>query len=147
MVIDVSHSDAATLHDIAKRTRYPIIASHAGARSIEDFARYLDDDEILAIAGTGGLVGLWPYRYGGDGPIDIDGLMRHARHIADLAGAAHLCLGTDLNGVPGMLAGFRREQDVRLIAGHLRSSGFNQDDLEGIMGGNFMRVFEQVAHG
>jgi hypothetical protein len=36
-----------------------------------------------------------------------------------LAGAAHLCLGTDLNGVPGMLAGFRREQDVRLIAGHL----------------------------
>ena len=147
MVIDVSHSDAATLHDIAKRTRYPIIASHAGTRSVEDFARYLDDDEILAIAGTGGLVGLWPYRYGGDGPADIDELMRHARHIADLVGAAHLCLGTDLNGVPGMVAGFRREQDVRLIADHLRSSGFDQDDIEGIMGGNFMRVFEQVAHG
>jgi microsomal dipeptidase-like Zn-dependent dipeptidase len=147
VMIDVSHSDTATLHDIAKRTRHPIIASHAGARSIEDFARYLDDDEILAIAGTGGLVGLWPYRYGGHGPIDIDALMRHARHIADLVGAAHLCLGTDFNGVPGMLAGFRREQDVRLIADHLRSSGFNRDDIEAIMGENFMRVFEQVAHG
>src|SRR5215831_1344774 len=33
IVIDVSHSDTATLHDIAKRTRHPIIASHAGARS------------------------------------------------------------------------------------------------------------------
>jgi len=147
MVIDVSHSDTATLHDIAKRTRQPIIASHAGARSIEDFARYLDDDEIFAIAGTGGLVGLWPYRYGGEGPTDIDELIRHARHIADLVGAAHLCLGTDFNGVPGMMAGFRREQDVRLIADHLRSSGFNQDDVEGIMGGNFMRVFEEIAHG
>jgi microsomal dipeptidase-like Zn-dependent dipeptidase len=147
MMIDVSHSDTATLHDIAKRTRHPIIATHAGARSIEDFARYLYDDEILAIAGTGGLVGLWPYRYGSDGPTDIDALMRHARHIAYLVGAAHLCLGTDFNGVPGMLAGFRREQDVRLIADHLRSSGFSQDDIEGIMGGNFMRVFEQVALG
>jgi microsomal dipeptidase-like Zn-dependent dipeptidase len=36
---------------------------------------------------------------------------------------------------------------VRLIADHLRSSGFSQDDIEGIMGGNFMRVFEQVALG
>jgi membrane dipeptidase len=147
MIIDVSHADKATLRDIARRTRHPIIASHAGARGVEDFARYLDDDELLAIAGTGGLVGLWPYRYGGDGPNDIDGLIHHARHIADLVGAAHLCLGTDFNGVPGMLAGFRREQDVRLIADHLKSAGFNQDDIEGIMGGNFMRVFEQVAHG
>jgi microsomal dipeptidase-like Zn-dependent dipeptidase len=145
MLIDVSHSDTATLQDIAKRTRHPIVASHAGARSIEDFARYLEDGEIHAVAGTGGLVGLWPYRYGGHGPIDFDALMRHATHVAGLVGAAHLCLGTDFNGVPGTMAGMRREQDVRLIAEHLRSSGFGQDEVEGVMGGNFMRVFQQVT--
>jgi microsomal dipeptidase-like Zn-dependent dipeptidase len=141
----VSHSDKATLLDIAKRTRLPVVASHAGARAVEDFGRLLDDSEIAAIAGTGGLVGLWPYHYGGHGPIDLDALMRHARHIADLVGAEHLCLGTDINGVPGMLTGFRGENDVRLIVAYLKSAGFGQEDLEGIMGGNFMRVFEQAV--
>ena len=147
IIIDVSHSDSATLHDIAERSRSPIIASHAGAKAVDDFARFLDDDEIRAIARTGGLVGLWPYRYKGHGAADFDALMAHARHIADLIGAAHLCLGTDINGVPGMLTGYRAEKDVWLIAEHLKSSGFSQDEVEGIMGGNFMRVFEQVVPG
>jgi microsomal dipeptidase-like Zn-dependent dipeptidase len=145
MIIDVSHSDATTVLDIAKRTRRPIVASHAGARRIEDFERFLDDSEIVAIAETGGLVGLWPYHYGGHGPRDLNALMRHARYIADLVGAAHLCMGTDINGVPGMMAGFQRENDVRLIAEYLMLAGFGADDLAGIMGGNFMRVFEQAV--
>jgi membrane dipeptidase len=147
MIIDVSHSDAATLHDIADCSRSPIIASHSGARGVEDFGRFLDDSEIRAVARTGGLVGLWPYHYKGHGAADLDALMRHARHIADLAGPSHLCVGTDINGVPGMLAGYRGEKDVRVVAAHLRSSGFNQDDTGKIMGENFLRVFAEVAPG
>jgi membrane dipeptidase len=145
MIIDVSHSDTATLHDIAERSRSPIVASHSGARRVEEFARFLDDNEIRAVARTGGVVGLWPYHYKGHGAVDLDALMRHARYIADLVGPSHLCLGTDINGVPGMLAGYRGEKDVRVIATHLRSAGFNQDDTEKIMGENFMRVFAKVA--
>jgi microsomal dipeptidase-like Zn-dependent dipeptidase len=145
MVIDVSHSDAVTLRDIARCTRRPIVASHTGARRIEDFERFLDDGEIVSVAETGGLLGLWPYRYDGHGPQDFDALMRHARYIADLVGPAHLCMGTDINGVPGALAGFRGVNDVRLIARHLTSAGFDEVDVEGIMGGNFMRVFEQAT--
>jgi microsomal dipeptidase-like Zn-dependent dipeptidase len=147
MIIDVSHSDTATLNDITEMTEQPIIASHSGARKIEEFERFLRDEEILAIAKTGGLVGLWPYRYKGHGTADFGDLMRHAHHIADLVGPAHLCLGTDINGVPGMMAGYRGERDVRLIAEHLSASGFGQNEIEGIMGGNFMRVFEQIQAG
>jgi microsomal dipeptidase-like Zn-dependent dipeptidase len=68
-------------------------------------------------------------------------MMRHARHIADLVGPAHICIGTDINGVPGMMAGYRGEQDVRLISEHLRLYGFDHAEIAGIMGGNFMRIF------
>jgi len=147
MIIDVSHADATTLHDVAKCSDQPIVATHSGARKIEDFKRYLDDAEIALIAGSDGIVGLWPYHYGGHGPRDLDALMRHARYIADLVGPKHLCVGTDINGVPGMLAGFRAERDVRLVAESLRSSGFSEQETADIMGGNFMRVFEHVAPG
>ena len=106
IMIDVSHSDKTTLLDVVKHTRRTIIASHSGARQIEDFERFLDDDEIIAIAETGGLLGLWPYHYKAQGPTSLDALMRHARHIADLVGTAHLCLGSDLNGVPARWPGF-----------------------------------------
>ena len=145
IIIDVSHSDSATIHDIAERSRCPIIASHAGAKRVEAFERFLDDDEIRVVSGTGGLVGLWPYHYRGHGAADFDALMRHARYIADLVGPTHLCLGTDVNGVPGMMAGYQGERDVRLIADHLQSAGFSQDETEGIMGGNFMRIFSAMT--
>lgn len=147
MIIDVSHVDSATLRDVAELTRQPIIASHSGARRIQQFERFLEDDDILAIAATGGLVGLWPYWYRGYGIADMDDLMHHARHIAKLVGAAHLCLGTDINGVPGMMAGYRGEQDVGVVAENLSSAGFDENEVEGIMGGNFMRVFGQVQPG
>jgi microsomal dipeptidase-like Zn-dependent dipeptidase len=147
IIIDVSHSDNATLHDIAAQSRAPIVASHAGARSVENFERFLDDDGIRAVARTGGVVGLWPYRYKGHGVADLDALVRHARYISDLVGAMHVCVGTDINGVPGTMAGYRGEKDVWLIADNLKSSGFSQEEVEGIMGENFMRVFGQVAPG
>jgi membrane dipeptidase len=74
----------------------------------------------------------------------MDALMRHARHIAGLVGTSHLCIGSDINGVPGTLSGFRRESDLRLIAAHLRLAGFGQAGVQRILGGNFMRVFAEV---
>jgi microsomal dipeptidase-like Zn-dependent dipeptidase len=147
MIIDLSHADTATLRDVIELTAQPVIASHSGAKRVQQFERFLADDEITAIAGTGGLVGLWPYRYQGRGAASVADLMAHARHIADLAGAAHLCLGTDINGVPGMMAGYQGEQDVRVIAEHLRSSGFDDSEVAGILGGNFIRVLELIQPG
>jgi microsomal dipeptidase-like Zn-dependent dipeptidase len=147
MLIDVSHSDTPTLRDILALSTQPVLATHSGAKKIEDFERFLDDDDILGIANTGGLIGLWPYRYKGRGVADVAELAKHARYIADLAGSAHLCIGTDINGVPGMMAGYRGELDVRMIAEQLSASGFDPDEVQGIMGGNFMRVFAQVLPG
>jgi microsomal dipeptidase-like Zn-dependent dipeptidase len=103
-----------------------------GSKTDRILRAFLDDDDIRAISGTAGLVGLWPYRYKGHGAADLDALMRHARYIADLVGSAHLCLGTDINGVPGMLTGYKGERNVRLIAAHLESTGFSRDEVEGI---------------
>jgi membrane dipeptidase len=146
ILVDASHADSATLHDIVATTSHPIVASHAGAKKIEAFDRFLDDAEILAVAGTGGLIGLWPYHYHGHGPADIDNLMRHARHIADLTSPEHLCIGTDMNGVPGVMDGYRSERDLRFIAERL-ATNFGSEDVDRIMGGNFMRVFAKVTRG
>ncbi len=62
VLVDVAHADRPTLLGVVDVATAPVVSSHSGARTLQDFARYLADDELRAIASTGGVVGLWPYR-------------------------------------------------------------------------------------
>lgn len=145
VVIDGSHADEPTLLGMIEHSSAPVICSHAGARAVSSFDRYLSDDAIRAVAGTGGVIGLWPYFMRGKGTPTLDAVAAHARHIADLVGPEHLCLGTDMNGVPGLADGYRSERDVPLIAKALSAAGFSEPEVDGIMGENFLCVLEAVA--
>ena len=144
MVIDVSHADGPTLFDIVAASRQPVIASHSGARVCQDFARYLTDDEAEAVARTGGVIGLWPYNHRGKGAADMAALMAHARHLRGIVGAEHLCLGTDMNGVPGVMDGYRGERDLPLVTAALLDGGFTEAEVRGILGDNVRRVLKEV---
>ena len=144
VLIDVAHCDAPTLLGIVDVSTAPVVSSHAGARALQDFTRYLTDHELAAIAATGGLVGLWPYRTHRTGVRDIDELVAHARHIAETIGPEHLAVGTDMNGVPGVMAGFKGEADLPKLTGALLHAGFDGREVKGILGENALRVLRHV---
>ncbi len=56
MMIDVSHVSDATLADVLGCTRAPVLASHSCARALCDSPRNLTDEQLRAIATTGGAV-------------------------------------------------------------------------------------------
>src|SRR5205814_9675776 len=116
VVIDGAHADEPTLLGMIERSSAAVICSHAGARAVSSFDRYLSDDAIRAVANSGGVIGLWPYFMRGKGTPTLDAVAAHARYIADLVGADHLCLGTDMNGVPGLAEGYESATDVPLTA-------------------------------
>ena len=145
VLVDVAHGDRATVLGTAEVATAPLVASHTGARALQDFPRYLTDHELRAIAGTGGLVGLWPYRNRRQGVRDLSDLMAHARHIADTVGPEHLALGTDMNGLPGAMAGFAGEADLPKVTGALLDAGFDRDEVTGILGRNALRVLTLVG--
>lgn len=144
VLVDVAHADQATLLAVVDAATAPVVSSHSGARALQEFPRYLADDELRAIASTGGVVGLWPYRFRRAGVRDIAGLVAHARHIADIVGPEHLAVGTDMNGVPGVMAGFGDETDLPKVTSALLASGFSDREVEGILGANALRVLRQV---
>ncbi len=144
MVVDVSHADQPTTLDVVAASTQPVIASHTGARACQDFARFLGDDEALAIAATGGVIGLWPYRHRAVGIADAADFADHARHLADLVGPEHLCIGTDMNGVPGVMSGFHGESDFHRLMAILAATGLSAEELRGIGGENLLRVMAAV---
>ena len=55
MIIDVSHVSDATLWDVLRTTRAPIIASHSSARALTHAPRNLTDEMLRAIATANGV--------------------------------------------------------------------------------------------
>ncbi len=144
VLVDVAHCDRATLLGVIDVASAPVVSSHTGARALHNFPRYLTDDELAAIAATGGIVGLWPYRSHRTGIRNISELVNHARHIANTIGTEHLAIGTDMNGVPGVMTGYTGEIDLPKVTCALLDGGFEQQEVEGILGKNALRVLGQV---
>lgn len=145
IVVDVAHADRATTLAACAASDAPVVSSHTGAAALEDLARYISDAEILAIAATGGLVGLWPFHLGRHGMAEVSDFARHASHMADLVGVEHLCIGTDANGGPATMANYRGPQDHSVMHAGLAAAGFSDADCAAIMGGNALRVFTAVC--
>lgn len=58
MLVDLSHAGERSFHDAIEASTRPVIASHSGCRRLHDHPRNLTDDQLRALAGNGGVVGI-----------------------------------------------------------------------------------------
>ena len=142
IIVDLAHADRETIRDVTALSRHPVIVSHSGARQLYDFHRYLTDEEIRMIAGTGGVIGLWPMYYRNKGMKTPKEFSDHARYIVDIAGEDHLAVGTDTMGVPGFMEGYRGLQDSPVITAALFEAGLTENQVRKALGENFLRVLK-----
>ena len=56
IIIDVSHVSRAAMLDAVRLSRAPVIASHSSTRALVDHPRNLDDEQLLALRGNGGVI-------------------------------------------------------------------------------------------
>ena len=63
IVVDVSHCSKQTTLDAAVLSTKPIIATHANAKALTPESRNMDDEELLAIAATHGVIGVTLIRW------------------------------------------------------------------------------------
>ena len=56
MLVDISHVSAKVMNDVLDVTTAPIIASHSGARGVNNHTRNVPDDVLKRIAGNGGVI-------------------------------------------------------------------------------------------
>ncbi|MBR9974944.1 MAG: dipeptidase [Bacteroidetes bacterium] len=78
----------------------------------------------------------------------IDDVVRHVLHAVNVAGAAHVGLGSDFDGIGLTPVGLHDVTDLPLLTRALRNSGLTDEQIRGILGGNFLRVWNTVVkHG
>ena len=142
IVIDLAHANPETIRDTLELSRAPVIFSHTGAFALGEADRNLRDPEIRAIAAAGGVIGIWP---NGSLLPTVADMARHIRYVTDLGGMDAAGIGSDLRGMSAYSEGFGEEANFEAIAEALAEAGFDSDEVEGILGANFERVWEEVT--
>ena len=173
IIVDTGHCGKQTTLDACALSTTPVIASHTSAAGVHHHDRAKSDEEFKAIAATGGYVGIYAVSMflTDNGNATIEHLLDHVDHIARLVGPAHVGIGSDWPmqapewglarlseyaqeigfrqehglGRPKTLVGFDDYRDFPNITRGLVARGYADDEIRGILGGNFLRVFESVC--
>jgi membrane dipeptidase len=135
IAIDLAHASAAAIEEVASIARRPVLVSHTGVRATCDNGRNLSDEQLRAVAATGGLIGIgfWPTAVGGD---DAKAIARAIAHAVSVVGPNHVGLGSDFDGaVPTPFDA----SGLALLTGALLAKGLDDTTIAAVMGGSAVR--------
>ena len=136
ILVDVAHASSRTVDDVLAMATRPMVVSHTGVKGTCDNERNLTDEQLRAIAKTGGVIaiGFWDTAVCGE---DARSIARAVRYAANVAGIDHVALGSDFDGsvrVPFDTSG------AALITEALLAEGFTDQEIGKIMGENILAL-------
>lgn len=97
VIVDCSHTGYRTTMEAIALSTAPVVFSHANAKAVHPSPRNITDEQIKAVAATGGLVGTvgFPAFVSSQPQPTLDAFIDHIAYIADLVGIEHTGLGID----------------------------------------------------
>ncbi len=165
MVVCCSHTGPRTARDVMERATRPVIFSHSNANAVWPHRRNIEDELMRACAATGGVVGINGVgKFLGENDASSEAFVRHLEHAVETIGPDHVGIGLDyvfdmaeieeyfrtmrhtfpddgeLREPPKFVA---PEQLVEIVA-LLLEHGYGGEDLAKILGGNHLRIANQV---
>ena len=164
-VLDVSHLAPHGFWDVVELAEGPIVASHANAAAVWPHSRNLEDDQIWAIASSGGFVGVCFFPAFIGEKRSLEALLDHVDYLVGLVGADHVGVGpdyidfardmmlADLNwkgagidygGDLDFPPGLDRVETLPVFTAGLLERGHPETDVAKIIGGNAIRVLRGV---
>lgn len=166
--VDVSHAGLRTSLEVIDYSDRPVIFSHSNARAIHDHDRNITDEQIRACASSGGVIGAVGVDLfvGRSGP-PHERFADQIEYLIDRAGPEHVGLGLDYGfpvdvfGIEEMLIanpqfwpadqgyhdgtiGFVAPLDLRHVVDELLRRGQPERVIRGVLGGNFLRLADEI---
>jgi membrane dipeptidase len=135
--------DAVAVHDRSQ----PLLVSHTGIAGVRKHWRNIDDEQIRAVADTGGVIGvmyqssfleetLWRGR--------AESVVDHLAYIVDTVGEDHAALGSDWDGAIVTPRDMATCLELPLLCELMLRRGWSSQRIRKILGGNFLRALEAL---
>jgi membrane dipeptidase len=164
VIIDLAHINAAGFSDVLSMTTKPLIVSHTNVRRYYDIERNISDDQIKMIGERRGVIGVNAVLVSPKKEEStLDRYVDHIEHIANLIGIDGVGIGFDFFEfiysqwpesakkqlaekltAPQFIPDLRNHSHARNLTRKMIERGFNDEGLEKILRGNWVRIFEEI---
>jgi membrane dipeptidase len=74
----------------------------------------------------------------------LEDVVNHVLHAVEVAGADHVGIGSDFDGVPSLPDGLQTAAGLPRLTARLLERGLSEADVEKVLGANFLRVFGEI---
>jgi membrane dipeptidase len=135
--------DAVAVHD----RRQPLLVSHTGVAGVYRNRRNVDDEQLRAVADTGGVIGvMYQSSFLGERALGgrAEAVVDHLAHIVDVVGEDHAALGSDWDGAIVTPRDMATCLELPLLCELMLQRHWSPERIRKILGGNFLRALEAL---
>lgn len=142
MMVDLSHASEKSFWDALECSSKPIICSHSSSRALCDHTRNLTDEQMRALARSGGVAQVCMYSgfLKKEEDATVIDAVRHIMHMIDVMGVDHVGIGSDFDGGGG-IPGLEDASWFVSLTGRLMAEGLTDEQLSLLWGRNFLSVW------
>jgi membrane dipeptidase len=148
IVVDLSHLPPKGVDDVMQIAQRPVIFTHSNAYALWPHQRNLTDPQLEQVARKNGVVGVVPappFLGDDENCSKLDVLLDHVDHMVKVMGVNCVGFGGDFDGLGEMrVEGIEDVSCLENFTIGLLERGYSPEAVAKILGGNFLRVFEQV---
>jgi membrane dipeptidase len=149
ILVDLSHLNRRGFFDVAALSDAPLVATHSNAHALCPASRNLDDEQLDAVAASGGVVGVnfavLFLRADRRGDVaTLEDVCLHVDYLVERMGIDHVAFGSDYEGakVPEELTDAAKGFPALVEA--LRTRGYDDAALAKLASGNWLRVLRDT---
>jgi len=153
LLLDLSHVNERCFFEALDIYQKPPIVSHSNARAVHDHFRNLTDEQIKAVAQKNGVIGLnfmSLFTHKDIKQASVEHIIDHLDHMVSIAGIDHVGFGPDFTDYfpppdnQVYVKGSENITEFSTLRNALSNRGYGAQDIDKIMGKNFVRVFGEV---
>ena len=164
VIVDLAHINPTGFEEILSITTKPPIVSHTNVRRHYDIERNISDEQIKMIGERGGVIGVNSILVSQrEAESTMDRYIDHFEHIANLIGIDGVGIGFDFFEfiyqqwpesrqkelaakftTPHFIPDLTNHSHARNLTRRLIERGFSDADIEKILRGNWLRIFEEL---
>jgi len=147
IMIDMAHLNEKGFWDVAQISNKPLVVTHADVYAISPSSRNLTDEQIDAIGESGGVIGInfeamsTHSRSDVNQAVPLTQITAHIDYIVQRIGVDHVAFGSDFDGAE-MPEDLHDVTGLPLLIETLREGGYDEDAINKMAYGNWLRVLE-----
>lgn len=153
IIADTAHLSDAGFYDVCRYAKKPFICSHSNARNLCTHSRNLTNEMIHILGERGGVIGvnyygmfLFDRQVDGCYPSTVKRIAEHILHMIDKGGINCVGLGSDFDGMSGILE-LENCSKMELLAAELSRQGLHESQTEQVFYKNVLNFYKENLHG